>query len=140
MLTNKMPVVNERFKKDLAPFEISERKTSPCVLTLPHTVRRGAALSVPIYIQMECCHRFPVSRFLNTGSVSKKPIKSEWLLLLLTVTDPLSIVKARHTCMSLYILSISKHSLLLHFLYSGHARFSPQTNKWKTSAFRFLRI
>ena len=29
-------------KKYLAPFEISERKTSLCVLTLPHTARRDA--------------------------------------------------------------------------------------------------
>jgi len=76
--------------------------------------------------------------FLNPRSASKNPIKSEWLLLLLSATGPISLVTAQH--MSLLILSRSKHSLLLHILYSGHARFSPQTNNWKTSAFRFRHI
>jgi hypothetical protein len=80
---------------------MSEGKTCPAFWHC--LIQWCAALSVRIYIQIEFCLWFPVSRFLNPGSASKKPIKLEWLLLL-TSTGPISLVKARQMA----LLNISR--------------------------------
>lgn len=90
-----MLLINDGLKKYLASLTFQKVRLRPAFWHC--LIQWCAALSVRIYIQMEFCHWFPVSRFLNPGSASKKPIKSEWMLLFqLTLTDPISLVKARH--------------------------------------------